>query len=76
MVVWACKDFGLVRRHPLISSFTLANITQGQVLALFLVGIGEYLVVWLGTDWELEVQRGVERNQEEAKRLVVHLESE
>lgn len=39
----------------------------GQVLALFIVGIGEYCVVWLGTDWDLEVQRGQERNREEAK---------
>ncbi len=40
----------------------------GQVVALFIVGLGEYFVVWLGTDWDLEVQRGVDRNQEEAKR--------
>jgi multidrug resistance protein, MATE family len=40
----------------------------GQVIALFIVGIGEYSVVWLYTDWDLEVQRGIERNLEEAKR--------
>lgn len=34
----------------------------GQVVALFLVGLGEYFVVWLGTDWEKQVQKGVERN--------------
>ena len=40
----------------------------GQVVALFIVGLSEYGVVWFGTDWEKEVQRGVERNQAEAKR--------
>ena len=40
----------------------------GQVIALFIVGLSEYSVVWFGTDWEKEVQRGVERNQAEAKR--------
>ena len=40
----------------------------GQVVALFIVGLSEYTVVWLGTDWEKEVQRGIERNQAEAKR--------
>ena len=39
----------------------------GQVVALFIVGLGEYGVVWLGTDWDLEIQRGIERNQMEAK---------
>jgi MATE family multidrug resistance protein len=37
------------------------------VVALFIVGLGEYGVVWLGTDWDLEIQRGIERNQMEAK---------
>ncbi|KAK0489016.1 MOP flippase [Armillaria novae-zelandiae] len=46
----------------------LQGLWIGQVVALFIVGLGEYLVVWLGTDWDLEVQRGVDRNQEEAKR--------
>jgi MATE family multidrug resistance protein len=44
----------------------------GQVVALFIVGIGEYCVVWFGTDWQKEVERGVERNQEEAKRRALH----
>jgi MATE family multidrug resistance protein len=35
------------------------------VVGLFIVGIGEYGVVWLGTDWEKEVQRGIERNSSE-----------
>jgi multidrug resistance protein, MATE family len=34
---------------------------------LFIVGIGEYCVVWLGTDWDFEVMKGIERNREEAK---------
>ncbi|KAK0217849.1 MOP flippase [Armillaria fumosa] len=46
----------------------LQGLWIGQVVALFIVGLGEYFVVWLGTDWDLEVQRGVDRNQEEAKR--------
>ena len=39
----------------------------GQVVGLFIVGIGEYCIVWLGTDWELEIKKGIERNREEAK---------
>jgi len=46
----------------------LQGLWIGQVVALFLVGMGEYCAVWLGTDWNLEVRRGIERNQEEAKR--------
>jgi MATE family multidrug resistance protein len=38
------------------------------VLALFIVGLAEYGVVWLGTDWENEVQKGIERNRAEAMR--------
>lgn len=41
----------------------------GQVLGLFVVGLGEYFAVWLGTDWDKEVQRGKERGLIEAKRL-------
>ena len=44
----------------------------GQVLGLFVVGIGEYGAVWLGTDWDKEVQRGKERNLLEAKRQALH----
>lgn len=35
----------------------------GQVVALFIVGLGEYCTVWLGTDWDEEVRRGIERTQ-------------
>ena len=42
------------------------------MVALFIVGLSEYAVVWLGTDWEKEVQRGIERNQAEAKRRHMH----
>ncbi|KAJ7065323.1 MATE efflux family protein [Mycena amicta] len=38
----------------------------GQVLALFIVGLGEYYVVFR-SDWEYEVRRGIERNELEAK---------
>ena len=54
------------------------NRDVGQVAALFIVGIGEYLVVWLGTDWDKEVERGIERNRYEAKRRaeIEHLHQE
>ena len=45
----------------------LQGLWVGQVVALFIVGLGEYGVVWLGTDWEKEVQRGMERIRAEAK---------
>ncbi|KAJ6624884.1 MOP flippase, partial [Mycena sp. CBHHK59/15] len=45
----------------------LQGLWIGQVVALFIVGLGEYYVVW-GSDWEIEVKRGAERNAEEAKR--------
>jgi len=52
--------------------YFLNNTYPGQVLGLFVVGIGEYGAVWLGTDWDQEVQRGRERNLLEAKRMVLH----
>ena len=39
----------------------LSGLWIGQVVALFIVGIGEYIVVWRFTDWEGEVRRGIER---------------
>jgi MATE family multidrug resistance protein len=39
---------------------------------LFVVGIGEYGAVWLGTDWDKEVQLSKERNLLEAKRQALH----
>ncbi|KAI0311917.1 MOP flippase [Amylostereum chailletii] len=45
----------------------LQGLWIGQVVALFIVGIAEYYVVWLGTDWEWEVQKGAERNMLEAR---------
>ena len=36
---------------------------KGQVVALFIVGLGLYGIVWKGTDWEQEVQHGIERNR-------------
>ncbi|KAI8978868.1 MOP flippase [Trametes punicea] len=50
----------------------LQGLWIGQVIALFIVGFSEYAVVWLGTDWEREVQRGIERNHAEAKRRRLH----
>lgn len=41
-------------------------------MALFIVGLGEYAVVWVGTDWEKEIEKGAERNREEAKRRLMH----
>ena len=37
-----------------------------------MVGIAEYGVVWLGTDWEREVKKGIERNAAEALRQQGH----
>ena len=49
----------------LVSNYALHFL--GQVVGLFIVGIGEYLMVWLGTDWDAEIKKGVERNREEAR---------
>jgi multidrug resistance protein, MATE family len=46
------------------------------VLALFIVGAAEYIVVWLGTDWDLEVEKGMERNRAEALRQQTSLSNE
>ncbi|KAI0923315.1 hypothetical protein AcV7_005865 [Taiwanofungus camphoratus] len=54
----------------------LQGLWIGQVIALFIVGLGEYAVVWLGTDWDTEVQRGIERNQAETKRRQMHEHAE
>ena len=35
------------------------------MVALFIVGTCEYAVVWLGTDWDHEVEKGVLRNNQE-----------
>ena len=44
---------------------------------MFIVGFGEYAVVWLGTDWDREIQKGIERNREQAKiRALHHAEDE
>lgn len=51
----------------------LQGLWIGQVLGLFVVGIGEYGAVWLGTDWDKEVQRGRERNLLEANRQALHV---
>lgn len=46
----------------------LQGLWIGQVVGLSIVGFGEWLVVWLRTDWEHEVQKGIERNAAETKR--------
>ncbi|KAJ3763514.1 mate-domain-containing protein [Lentinula raphanica] len=51
------------------SHYGLKGLWIGQVVGLTVVGVGEYLTIWLGTDWDHEVARGVQRNLEEAKRL-------
>lgn len=43
---------------------TKSPLRIGQVVALFIVGLGMYGVVWKATSWEEEVKRGVERNRE------------
>ena len=45
----------------------MTNLRAGQVVALFIVGLGEYAVVWKGTDWEKEVAKGEERMRREAE---------
>ncbi|KAI0343818.1 MATE efflux family protein [Trametopsis cervina] len=50
----------------------LEGLWIGQVVALFIVGLGEYAVVWLGTDWDSEIEKGIERNREEAKRRLTY----
>ncbi|KZT30058.1 MATE efflux family protein [Neolentinus lepideus HHB14362 ss-1] len=49
----------------------LQGLWIGQVVGLFIVGLGLYGVVWLKTDWEFEVRKGIERNLQEAKRRAV-----
>lgn len=48
----------------------------GQVVALFIVGTCEYAVVWLGTDWNHEVEMGVLRNNQEMMHEVTGTVSE
>ncbi|KAK1218122.1 ethionine resistance protein [Marasmius sp. AFHP31] len=45
----------------------LQGLWIGQVVGLTIVGLGEYFVVWLGTDWQLEVEKGVARNMTEGQ---------
>ncbi|KAG0698195.1 MATE efflux family protein [Suillus ampliporus] len=49
----------------------LQGLWIGQVIGLFIVGLSEYGVVWLGTNWDREIQKGIKRNAEEAKRRVL-----
>ena len=57
--------------HACMTTFTLMPpdyhypLPTGQVVALFIVGTCEYAVVWLGTDWDHEVEEGVRRNNQE-----------
>lgn len=39
----------------------LEGLWLGQCVALFIVGIAEYMIVAFGTNWEQEIQKGVER---------------
>jgi MATE family multidrug resistance protein len=53
----------------------LYGLWIGQVIALFLVGFSEYAVVWLGSDWDKEIQKGIERMMiEDEQREVVAAE--
>jgi MATE family multidrug resistance protein len=45
-------------------------------VALFIVGTCEYAVVWLGTDWDHEVEMGVCRNNQEMMHEVTRTASE
>lgn len=55
-------------QFPYLEMANLVLRYSGQVVALFIVGVSEYCAVWLWTDWEKEVVRGIERNEEENKR--------
>lgn len=57
-----------------LASVLMSRLSTGQVVALFIVGFGEYAVVWLGTDWDKEVQKGIQRNAEQAKIRSLHSE--
>ena len=67
----ACRVFGLVREKCSSIAFFFGRSTRrvrfqsGQVFALFVVGSCEYAVVWLGTNWEHEVEKGIRRNNPE-----------
>jgi MATE family multidrug resistance protein len=50
---------------------TITHPHSGQVIGLFTVALSEYGVVWLGTNWDREIQKGIKRNAEEAKRRVL-----
>ena len=56
--------------------FLCINQITGQVGALFIVGIGEYAVVWLGTDWEKEIEKGIQRNEYAAQKRAMLSASE
>ncbi|KAI0253650.1 MATE efflux family protein [Lactifluus subvellereus] len=47
------------------AGYGLQGLWMGQVVALFIVGACEYVVVWLGTDWDYEVEQGNLRNNPE-----------
>jgi len=47
------------------AGYGLQGLWMGQVVALFIVGACEYAVVWLGTDWDYEVEQGNRRNNPE-----------
>jgi MATE family multidrug resistance protein len=46
----------------------LRGLWIGQVVALFLVGLSEYGVVWLGTNWDKEIEKAMKRVALEAER--------
>lgn len=56
-----CVALGLLLTAPAAKW----GLGTGQVFALFVVGTCEYAVVWLGTDWEHEVVKGIKRNNPE-----------
>lgn len=52
-----CSDY----QRMLIPHPGLSGLWLGQVVALFIVGIGEYITVWRFTNWNEEVRRSIER---------------
>ncbi|CAK5267436.1 unnamed protein product [Mycena citricolor] len=61
--------FGITLAFHPRTQLGLQGLWIGQVVALFIVGLGEYYVVWK-SDWDLEVRRGIERNEQEGKSAV------
>jgi hypothetical protein len=59
LILWIYKEPQLKILD--IVSVGLPGLWVGQVVGLFIVGLGEYVIVWRFTDWDEEVKRGIAR---------------